>query len=75
MYEVVTASGLPVFGPDTKEACQEYIEQAIKKGVRPGFLSIKRSTCPGYDGGWCYFEDAPCVGSPNADFTACEYYM
>lgn len=37
---VITASGLPVFGPDTEAACQEYMVQAIKKGSAPGFLRI-----------------------------------
>lgn len=37
---VITASGLPVFGPDTKAACREYLAQAIKKGSAPGFLQI-----------------------------------
>lgn len=40
MYEVVTKTGMAVYGPSSMERCEEYIAQALAKGSRPGFLSI-----------------------------------
>lgn len=41
MAEVVTATGMPVYGPATMAQCQRYIAQALSKGSKPGFLSIE----------------------------------
>lgn len=41
MAEVVTATGMPVYGPATLAQCQRYIAQALSKGSKPGFLSIE----------------------------------
>ncbi len=43
MWYVITASGLDVFGPDTKSRCNAYLRQAIVSGSVPGFLRIVRS--------------------------------
>lgn len=40
MAEVVTATGMPVYGPATLTQCQRYIAQALSKGSKPGSLSI-----------------------------------
>lgn len=43
-YQVVTSSGMAVFGNGdvgcSLYACQEYIDQAIRMGSEPGFLSV-----------------------------------
>lgn len=39
-YAVVTSTGLEVFENNSKLMCKAYIRQAIKKGSKPGFLSI-----------------------------------
>lgn len=41
MAQVVTKTGMPVYGPATLAQCQQYIEQALSKGSKPGFLSIE----------------------------------
>ena len=41
MAEVVTKTGLPVYGPAPLAQCQKYIEQALSKGSKPGFLLIE----------------------------------
>ena len=40
MYEVVSKTGVTVYGPSSIQNCKEYIAQAISKGSKPGFLSI-----------------------------------
>lgn len=39
-YYVITPTGLPVYGPNTKAWCIKYIKDALRKGSEPGFLSI-----------------------------------
>jgi len=43
-YVVTTASGLTVYGPDKDKVCAAYLEQALRKGSKPGFLRIKEAT-------------------------------
>ena len=45
-YIVLTAHGLNVFESYSKKKCQAYIRQAIKKGSKPGFLSILEGSMP-----------------------------
>lgn len=42
-YVVTTASGLIVYGPDKDKACAAYVEQALRKGSKPGFLRIQEA--------------------------------
>jgi len=41
-YIVATdkGNGISVFEADKKQTCVQYIEQAIKKGSKPGYLAI-----------------------------------
>ena len=69
-YTVVTETGLDVFESNSKLMCRAYIRQAVKKGSKPGFLSIaenwpeeprcstcaEKTDCPAFDTGVC----APC---------------
>ncbi len=43
-YVVVTASGLIVYGPDKDKVCAAYLEQALRKGSKPGSLRIREAT-------------------------------
>ena len=45
-YEVVTADGLSVYGPDGLVNCKRYLKQALLKGSEPGFLQIKTVRVP-----------------------------
>lgn len=40
MYEVVTKTGMTVYGPSSMKSCKAYIAQALSKGSKPEFLSI-----------------------------------
>lgn len=42
--EVITKTGLPVYGPASLAKCKRYIAQALAKGSKPGFLSISEVT-------------------------------
>jgi hypothetical protein len=67
-YVVVTKSGLSVFESNSKPMCRAYIRQAVKKGSKPGFLSIaeewaketrcdtcsEAAKCPAFDTGVLY---------------------
>lgn len=44
MAEVVTKTGMPVYGPASLAKCKRYIAQALSKGSAPGFLSISEVT-------------------------------
>ena len=50
MGQVVTTTGMPVYGPAPLELCRQYIAQALTKGSKPGFLSISAEVCT-TDGG------------------------
>ncbi len=39
-YVVTTTSGLIVYGPDKDKVCAAYVEQALRKGSKPGSLII-----------------------------------
>ncbi len=67
-YMVVTNTGLEVFESNSKLMCKAYIRQAVKKGSKPGFLSIaedwpeetrcdtcaKAADCPAFHTGVIY---------------------
>lgn len=42
-YVVTTSTGLIVYGPDKDKACAAYVEQALRKGSKPGFLRIQEA--------------------------------
>lgn len=42
-YVVTTPTGLIVYGPDKDKVCAAYVEQAIRKGSKPGFLRIQEA--------------------------------
>lgn len=67
-YMIVTNTGLEVFESNSKLMCKAYIRQAVKKGSKPGFLSIaedwpeetrcdtcaKAAECPAFHTGVIY---------------------
>ena len=42
MYNIISQSGLVIESFDTLSAAQEYLEQALRKGSKPGYLRIER---------------------------------
>lgn len=43
-YVVTTSTGLIVYGADKDKVCAAYVEQALRKGSKPGVLRIREAT-------------------------------
>lgn len=41
MYNIISRSGLVIESFDTLSTAQEYLEQALRKGSKPGYLRIE----------------------------------
>lgn len=42
MYNIVSQSGLIIESFDTLTTAQEYLDQALRKGSKPGYLRIEK---------------------------------
>lgn len=68
-YEVVTLTGLDVF-EGTKKECEEYLDQALLKGSRPGFLTIQEKEVKPDDGILVQIPPRPLEEGDNLGFKA-----